>query len=253
MAVQGFTSGDLVVVTGAAQGIGRAIALRLARAQARLALWDVSEAGLAETAAQSRAAGADTTTCVVDLADRAAIETAARAVTDGLGAPFGLVNNAAIYPRSFVLDMDPEEWDRVLRINLTGPLLCARAFAPAMVERARGAIVNISSTVSLRGDPNGAHYASAKAGLLGLTKSLSLALAPRGVRVNCVMPGIAETAQPLGAMTHDELIARGKDIPLGRIGQPDDTAAMVAFLLGPDASYVTGQSIAINGGAIAVP
>jgi NAD(P)-dependent dehydrogenase (short-subunit alcohol dehydrogenase family) len=184
---------------------------------------------------------------------RDAIESTSRMVVDDLGVPFAIVNNAAIYPRAFVVDLDPDEWDRVLRINLTGPFLCTRSFAPAMQQGKRGAIVNIASTVGLKGDPRGAHYASSKAGLIALTKSFALALGPSGIRVNCVMPGLAETAQPLGAMSREELLGRGKDFPLGRVGQPDDTAGMVAFLLGPDAGYMTGQSIAVNGGAMSVP
>lgn len=246
-------AGDLVVVTGAAQGIGRAIALRLAGGGARLALWDVATAGLNETAEQCRARGVETTCYAVDVGERGAIESASRTVIEELGAPFALVNNAAIFPRAFVVDLDPDEWERVLRINLTGPFLCARAFAPAMIDEKRGAIVNIASTVALRGDPNGAHYAASKAGLMALTKSLALALAPNGIRVNCVLPGLADTAQPLGAMSRDELIGRGRDIPLGRVGQPEDMAGMVAFLVGADAAYITGQSIAVNGGAMSVP
>jgi NAD(P)-dependent dehydrogenase (short-subunit alcohol dehydrogenase family) len=245
--------GDTVIVTGAAQGIGRAIALRLAKAGARLALWDIAAAGLAETAKKCGALGVEAKVYSVDMGDRGAIEKAGNEVIDDGGAPFGLVNNAAIFPRSFVLDMDPDEWDRVLRVNLTGPFLAARTIGPSMVAAGRGAIVNIASTVPLRGDPQGAHYASAKAGILGLTKSLALALGPHNVRVNCVMPGISDTAQPLGGMSRDELLARGKQIPLGRIGQAEDAAGLVAFLLGDEASYITGQSIAVNGGAISVP
>jgi NAD(P)-dependent dehydrogenase (short-subunit alcohol dehydrogenase family) len=245
--------GDTVIVTGAAQGIGRAIALRLAKAGARLALWDIAAGGLSETAERCRALGVEAKVYSVDVGDRGAIESAGKAVIDNLGAPFGLVNNAAIFPRSFILDMDPEEWDRVLRVNLTGPFLAARTVGQAMVAAGRGAIVNIGSTVALRGDPDGAHYASAKAGILALTKSLALALGPHNIRVNCVMPGISDTAQPLGGMSRDELLARGKQIPLGRIGQAEDTAGLVAFLLGDEASYITGQSIAVNGGAMSIP
>ncbi len=253
MSENALKSGAVAVVTGAAQGIGRAIALRLARDGARLALWDILPAGLNETVEQCRAQGADTRSYAVDVGDRATIESAGRKVIEDLGAPFALINNAAIFPRSSILDLDPAEWERVLRVNLTGPFLCARAFAPAMIERKRGAIVNIASTVALRGDPRAAHYAASKAGLMALTKSLALALAPSGIRTNCVLPGLADTAQPLGAMTRDELIARGKDIPLGRVGRSEDIAGVVAFLLGPDADYVTGQSIAVNGGTTFIP
>ena len=250
----GLKARDAVVVTGAGQGIGRAIALRVAKAGARLALWDVIESGLDETADQCRKLGAaDTHLSCFDMADRTAIETAVHGVRATFGAPFAVVNNAATFPRSFVVDTDPDEWERVLRINLTGPFLVTKMFAPAMMETKRGVVINIASTVGLRGDPRGAHYASSKAGLMALTKSFAQALGPSGIRVNCVLPGISDTAQPLGGMTREELLGRGKDIPFGRIGNVDDMAAMVAFLLSADAAYISGQSMAVNGGAMSIP
>ncbi len=246
-------AGDVVVITGAAQGIGRAIAVRLAKSRVRLALWDVLKPGLAETAEQCRKLGSEPLISVVDMSNRAEIENAARSVLSQYGTPFSVINNAAIFPRSFIVDMDPDEWDRVLRINLTGPFLLTKLFAPSMMEARRGVVINVASTVGLRGDPRGAHYASSKAGLMALTKSYAQALGPSGIRVNCVLPGISDTAQPLGGMTRDELLSRGKDIPLGRIGNAEDTAGFVAFLLSADAAYISGQSMAVNGAAMAVP
>jgi NAD(P)-dependent dehydrogenase (short-subunit alcohol dehydrogenase family) len=253
MSESALKSGDLAVITGAAQGIGRAIALRLAKSGARLALWDVLETGLNETGEQCRKLGGEPHVSLIDMADRTAIERAAGDLLAQLGAPFAVVNNAAIFPRSFIVDMDPDEWERVLRINLTGPFLLTKLLAPSMMAAKRGVVINIASTVGLRGDPHGAHYAASKAGLMALTKSYAQALGPSGIRVNCVLPGISDTAQPLGGMTRDELLSRGKDIPLQRIGQADDTAGFVAFLLGSDAAYISGQSIAVNGAAMAVP
>jgi len=247
------TAGDLVIVTGAAQGIGRAIALRLARAGARLCLWDVQQQKLAQTADECREQGADTFTGVVDMSDVSAIEAAANHALDRLGTPYAVVNNAAIFPRSFVVDMDLGEWERVLRINLTAPFLLTKLCAPAMMAAKRGVVINVASTVGLRGDPRGAHYASSKAGLIALTKSYAQALGPAGIRVNCILPGISDTAQPLNGMTREELLAKGRDIPLGRIGRAEDMAGIVAFLLGPEALYISGQSIAINGAAMAIP
>jgi NAD(P)-dependent dehydrogenase (short-subunit alcohol dehydrogenase family) len=249
----GLSRGDLVVVTGAAQGIGRAIAHRLAQRGARLALWDIQEEGLRNTIEECRDLGCEAHAFVVDLADRDMIETSGRAVIESLGDPFGLVNNSAIFPRSFIFDLDLDEWDKVLSINLTGPFVCCKLFGPAMMRAGRGAIVNIGSNVVFRGDPNGAHYAAAKAGILGLTKSLSLAMAPAQIRVNCVIPGLTDTAQPLAAMTRDQLMEKGKDIPFGRVGQPDEVAGLVEFLFSADAAYISGQSISVNGGAVAVP
>lgn len=253
MTDEALKSGDLVVVTGAAQGIGRAIALRLAGTGARLALWDVLAAKLAETAEECRKCGAPVFPEAVDIGDVRAIESGVAHLIDKLGTPYALINNAAIFPRSFVVDTDLDEWERVLRINLTAPFLLTKLFAPAMMAARRGVVINVASTVGLRGDPRGAHYASSKAGLIALTKSYAQALGPSGIRVNCILPGISDTAQPLAGMSRDELLAKGRDIPLGRIGRAEDMAGIVAFLLGPEALYISGQSIAINGAAMAIP
>jgi NAD(P)-dependent dehydrogenase (short-subunit alcohol dehydrogenase family) len=218
-----------------------------------LSLWDVLEQKLAQTAEDCRKRGAAVFPDVVDISDVQAIESAARKVLDRLGTPYAVINNAAIFPRSFVVDTDLDEWERVLRINLTAPFLLTKLFAPAMMAAKRGVVINVASTVGLRGDPRGAHYASAKAGLIALTKSYAQALGPSGIRVNCILPGISDTAQPLAGMTRDELLAKGRDIPLGRIGRAEDMAGIVAFLLGPEALYISGQSIAINGAAMAIP
>ena len=242
-----------IIVTGAAQGIGRAIALRLAAPGVRLAVWDTQAGGVEETAELCRARGATSRAWTVDVG---AEDTVERAVSDFVrewGAPDGLVANAGIFPRSRVLDMKLAEWDSVLRVNLTGTFLCARAAARAMVKAGGGAIVTMASGRALAGAANGAHYSATKGGIIALTKSMALDLAKDNIRVNCVIPGIADTAQPRGEMTDEQLYAVGAHIPLGRIGQPDDIAGVVAFLLGSDAAYMTGQSVAVNGGAIMIP
>ena len=170
-----------------------------------------------------------------------------------MGPPEGLVNNAGIYPRARALDMAFSEWERVLRVNLSGTFLCACAVARRMKETGRGVIVNMASGRALAGAAKGAHYAASKGGIIALTKSLALDWAPYGIRVNCVIPGLTDTAQPRGELGDEELYAQGSRIPLGRIGQPQDIAAVVAFLLGEDAAYMTGQSIAVNGGAMMLP
>ena len=159
----------------------------------------------------------------------------------------------ASFPRARALDMKLAEWEQVLRVNLTGTFVCARAVAARMKEDGRGAIVNTASGRALAGAANGAHYSATKGGIIALTKSLALDWAGYGIRVNCVIPGITDTAQPRVEMGDNELYAMGARIPLGRIGQPQDIAAVVAFLLSDDAGYMTGQSIAVNGGAIMIP
>lgn len=241
--------GDLVVVTGAAQGIGRAIALRLTADGARVALWDVLADGLAETAALIKAAGGEAVTRVVDTSDDAAV-VAAAATLDGTA--FGLVNNAGIFPRATILEADAALWRRVLNVNLVGHFLCAKSVLPGMVKAGRGSIVNISSGAALAATPQSAHYSASKAGILSFTKSLAVEFGPH-VRANCVMPGLIETAQPLLAMNLDTLHGYGRTTPLGRAGQPDDIAKVVSFLMSDAAGYMTGQSISVNGGGGMTP
>lgn len=242
-----------LIVTGAAQGIGRAVALRLAVPGVNIAVWDTKANGVEDTANLCRGQGATTRASIVDVANADQIEAAVTIFEREWGRPDGLVNNAGIFPRARALDITLAEWEQVLRINLTGTFICAQAVASRMKEDGRGAIVNMASGRALVGAANGAHYAASKGGIIALTKSLAHDWAGYGIRVNCVIPGITDTAQPRIEMGDNELYAMGARIPLGRIGQPQDIAAAVAFLLGDDAAYMTGQSIAVNGGAIMIP
>ena len=242
-----------IIVTGAAQGIGRAVALRLAVPGVHVAVWDTKAEGVEDTARLCREQGAAARASIVDVGDAGQIEAAVAALEREWGRPDGLVNNAGIFPRSRALDMMLSEWELVLRVNLTGTFVCARAVAARMKEDGRGAIVNTASGRALAGAANGAHYSASKGGIIALTKSLAHDWAGYGIRVNCVIPGITDTAQPRVEMGENELYAMGAHIPLGRIGQPQDIAAVVAFLLSDDAAYMTGQSIAVNGGAIMIP
>ncbi|MBV8110252.1 MAG: SDR family oxidoreductase [Hyphomicrobiales bacterium] len=242
-----------VIVTGAAQGIGRAVALHLASPGVALAVWDVKRDGVEETAKLCHERGATARAWTVDVGDADAIEAAVAAFERAWGKPDGLVNNAGIFPRARALDMKLAEWEEVLRVNLTGTFVTARTVAARMKDLGRGAIVNTASGRALAGAANGAHYAASKGGIIALTKSLALDWAAYGIRVNCVIPGLTDTAQPRVEMGDNELYAAGASIPMGRIGRPEDIAAVVAFLLSDDAGYMTGQSVAANGGAIMVP
>jgi NAD(P)-dependent dehydrogenase (short-subunit alcohol dehydrogenase family) len=242
-----------VIVTGAAQGIGRAVALHLASPGVHLAVWDVKRDGVEETAKLCHEKGAAARAWTVDVGDADAIEATVSAFERAWGKPDGLVNNAGIFPRARALDMKLAEWEEVLRVNLTGTFVTARAVAARMKDVGRGAIVNTASGRALAGAANGAHYAASKGGIIALTKSLALDWAAYGIRVNCVIPGLTDTAQPRVEMGDNELYAAGARIPMGRIGRPQDIAAVVAFLLSDDAGYMTGQSVAANGGAIMVP
>jgi NAD(P)-dependent dehydrogenase (short-subunit alcohol dehydrogenase family) len=255
MSVKGriMTSPTKIIVTGAAQGIGRAVALRLAAPGMHIGVWDTQAKGAEASAQACVEAGAKARACQVDVGDTNQIEAAVSTFEREWGKPDGLVNNAGIFPRARALDIQLAAWERVLRINLTGTFLCAQAVAVRMKDIGHGAIVNTASGRALAGAANGAHYSATKGGIIALTKSLALDWAPYGIRVNCIIPGLADTAQPRVEMGDNELYAMGARIPLGRIGKPEDMAGVVAFLLSDDAAYMTGQSVAVNGGAIMIP
>ncbi|MEX0806545.1 MAG: SDR family oxidoreductase [Candidatus Binatia bacterium] len=162
---------------------------------------------------------------------------------------YAVINNAGIFPRRAFLEIPLQEWNEVVATNLTGPFLVTQQVVPLMLPNRDGAIVNIASGQSFRGDALGIHYTSTKHAIRGLTKSLALALGPHGIRVNAIAPGPTLTSQALQARSREELIDRGRQLPLGRVGEPEDIAAVVSFLLGPDGHYITGQTIPVNGGS----
>ncbi|HZS65443.1 MAG TPA: SDR family oxidoreductase [Xanthobacteraceae bacterium] len=250
----GIRPGDSVVVTGGGGGFGRAFCERFARGGAKVAVWEIDNESGQETVRRIEAAGGEAHFIRVDLAQPAEIGAAVRETLDTYGAPYCIVNNASIYPRAGVVDMDVSAWERTLKINITAPFLIARAFGPRMIAQKRGVVINICSGRALQGAKNGAGYACTKAALLSLTKTLALEWAPHNIRVNAIIPGVSLTAQPLENTTPEELIARGrKEIPLGRIGYPEDMAGLAAFLASADAAYMTGQGVAMNGGRVLVP
>jgi len=177
------------------------------------------------------------------------VDRLASIVKDAAMPLYAIVNNAGIFPRSSFPETTLDEWNRVIATNLTGPFIVSRTLVPFLIESRNGVIVNIASGLAFRGDPRGVHYSASKHGIRGLTKSLALALGPHGIRVNAVTPGMTETAQAMQVSTREEIHERGRQLPLGRAGQPQDVAGVVAFLLGADAAYITGQTLLVNGGA----
>jgi len=166
-----------------------------------------------------------------------------------ISALYGMeVANAGMYPRSLVVEMPEEEWDRVLDVNVGGQFLCARAFVPAMKQQGGGRIICTASSIAYKGQPGHAHYAASKAATLGLVRGLARELAPHGITVNAVAPGTANTAMPRQHRSEESMRERGARVPLGRIAEPEDIANTVAFLASDAAAYITGQTMVVNGG-----
>ncbi len=242
-------AGKVAVVTGAQQGIGAAIALATAEAGASVVVNYLDDAeAAAAVIASAKLAGAEAMAVRANIAEFRDVERL-MAAADGLGGVDILVNNAAVFPRTAFLDMTEADWDGVLSVNLKGAFLCSSAAAQRMAAAGReGAIVNIASGAAFRSSPRGAHYVASKAGLVGLTRATALELAPHGIRVNAIAPGLADTAQPRYGMTEDEIAEAADLIPLKGLTLPEDVAQLAVFLASAAARRITGQTVHINGG-----
>ena len=244
-------AGHVALVTGAQQGIGRAIALALAQDGADVAVNYLDDRTAAdEVVAKVRGTGRRACLAQGDVSRARDADAIVARVASELGAPTILVNNAGVFPRVEFLAMTESDWDHVIDVNLKGSFLCAQAAARRMVEAGRGgAIVNLGS-VAMRGAPLGVHYSASKAGVMGLTRAMALALAPHRIRVNAIAPGLTDTAQPRYGNTEAELVEMGRQIPLGgRMATPEEIARVAVFLAAEDAGWITGQTIHVNGGA----
>ncbi len=239
--------GRIALVTGASQGIGRAVALELARKGAVVALAARNEAKLAEAAAEIEAAGGQAAVFAMDVANEESIKAGAKAVVDRFGKVEILVNNAGITRDGLMLRMKRGDWDDVLGANLTGAFLLTQALLGPMLKNRWGRIVNLSSVVGRTGQAGQANYAASKAGLIGLTRSMAREFASRGVTVNAVAPGYIET--PMTAVLDEkQRTAMLAEIPLGRAGTAEEIAQAVAFLVSDAAAYITGHVLDVNGG-----
>ena len=251
----GGLEGRAAIVTGAGGGIGRAIALRLAREGCAVGILDLSEGTAAETAELVRAAGRRAASAVGDVSCRADVERAIAALAAELGGVDILVNNAGILRTAPLVSVTDEEWRSVFAVNLDGTFFACRAVLPAMLGQRRGAIVNMSSWTGKKGVPNHAAYSASKFAVIGLTQSLAGEVAEHGIRVNAVCPGIIvdtqmrRDAEELNrAQGLPDVDTRARTIPMRRPGVPDDIAGVVAFLCSDDAGYMTGQAVNITGG-----
>ena len=239
--------GRIALVTGASQGIGRAVALELGRRGAVVALAARNEAKLAEAAAEIEAAGGQAAVFAMDVANEDSIKTGAKAVLDRFGKVEILVNNAGITRDGLMLRMKRADWDDVLGANLTGAFLLTQALLGPMLKNRWGRIVNLSSVVGRTGQAGQANYAASKAGLIGLTRSMAREFASRGITVNAVAPGYIET--PMTAVLDEkQRTAMLAQIPLGRAGTAEEIAQAVAFLVSDAAAYITGHVLDVNGG-----
>jgi 3-oxoacyl-[acyl-carrier protein] reductase len=242
-------AGKIALVTGAQQGIGKAIALAYGREGASVVInYLDNQAAAEEIASQIRALGQRAVPLAGDVAQAADVRRLVEA-GESLGGIDILVNNAGIFPRVEFLDMTETQWDEVLNVNLKGTFLCTQAVAQKLVERGRpGAVINLASSAAFRSSPRGVHYVASKAGIVGVTRATALELAPYRVRVNAIAPGTTDTAQPRYGMSEEALQAAGRQVPLGRMGTPEDVADLAVFLASDAARHITGQTIHVNGG-----
>jgi 3-oxoacyl-[acyl-carrier protein] reductase len=240
-------TGKVALVTGAAQGIGKAIALLLARNGADMVVSDINLEKAEETAKEIRAIGPNAMAVKVDVANLSDVERMVTGILEKLAKIDILVNNAGITRDKLILRMTEEDWDVVLGVNLKGTFNCIKAVVRHMAKQRSGKIVNIASVVGEMGNAGQANYSASKAGVIGLTKTIAREYAQRGINVNAIAPGYIETpmTEALPEKAKEEL---RRLIPMERLGKPEDVAEAVLFLISEESSYVTGQVLNVNGG-----
>jgi NAD(P)-dependent dehydrogenase (short-subunit alcohol dehydrogenase family) len=241
-------AGKVALVTGGGQGIGRALSLALAKAGADVAVADILLTPAQQVSAEIEALGRRSLAIYVDVTQPASVQAMVETCQQGLGGLDILVNNAGIFPIKPVTAIAEEEWDRVMAVNLKGTFLCSQAALGLMRRAGGGRIINVASVSGLVGAVGLTHYAASKAGVIGFTKALAREVAPLGITVNAIAPGIIETETTRQTFPEGALQAYQAQVPLRRLGQPEDLTGLVVFLASPAAAYITGQVYAVDGG-----
>jgi 2-hydroxycyclohexanecarboxyl-CoA dehydrogenase len=240
--------GQVAIVTGAAQGIGRGIAERLRADGARVVVADLNEETAAQAAQAIDPSGEQALAVGVDVADPDAVATLVRRTRERFGRIDILVNNAGWSKNQPFLADTPDYWERVIAVNFTAVIVCSRAVLDPMIEQGGGRVISIASDAARVGTPREAVYAGAKAGIIGFSKSLAAEMARYQITVNVICPATTDTPLVRGMLSEDQIARRVKAIPLGRLGQPSDIAHAVAYFASPGAAWVTGQVLSVNGG-----
>lgn len=240
--------GKVALVTGGGQGIGRALALALAEAGADVAVADILLPAAQQVSAEIKTLGRRSLAIYADVTQSASVREMVEACQQALGGLDILVNNAGIFPIKPVTAITEEEWDRVMAVNLKGTFLCSQAALAPMRRAGGGRIINVASVSGLVGAVGLTHYAASKAGVIGFTKALAREVAPLGITVNAIAPGIIETETTRQTFPEGALQTYQAQVPLRRLGQPEDLTGLVVFLASPAAAYITGQVYAVDGG-----